>query len=87
MRQPCLTVDNASRVSRIANCAYSGLYDYNARGYDPTMGRFISEDPSGFDGGDANLFCYVGNDPINSTDPTGLFQAGNRPMAYLSQHA
>jgi RHS repeat-associated protein len=55
----------------------TGLYNYNARWYDPAMARFISEDPSGFDGGDANLFRYVGNDPINNTDPTGLFQAGN----------
>jgi uncharacterized protein RhaS with RHS repeats len=44
--------------------------------YDPTIGRFLSEDPSGFDGGDPNLYRYVGNDPVNHTDPNGLFQAG-----------
>jgi uncharacterized protein RhaS with RHS repeats len=40
--------------------------------YDPTIGRFISEDPIAFDGGDANLYRYVGNGPTDGTDPTGL---------------
>jgi uncharacterized protein RhaS with RHS repeats len=34
--------------------------------------RFISEDPVGFSGGDANLYGYVGNNPTNYTDPSGL---------------
>jgi hypothetical protein len=41
--------------------------------YDPTIGRFISEDPIAFDGGDANLYRFVGNSPTNATDPTGMF--------------
>ena len=45
--------------------------------YDPSIGRWLSEDPSGFDGGDPNLYRYVGNSPANATDPTGLIQAGN----------
>src|SRR4051812_7724347 len=40
--------------------------------YDPTIGRFVSEDPIGFDGEDADLYRYVGNDPTNDTDPSGL---------------
>jgi hypothetical protein len=35
------------------------------------LGRFISEDPIGFAGGDSNLYSYVFDDPINTTDPTG----------------
>jgi RHS repeat-associated protein len=50
----------------------SGLMYYRARYYDPGVGRFISEDPIGFDGGDTNLYRYVGNSPINFTDPSGL---------------
>jgi RHS repeat-associated protein len=48
------------------------LYHYRARYYSPTFGRFLSEDPIGFAGGDANLYGYVGNDPVNGMDPSGL---------------
>jgi uncharacterized protein RhaS with RHS repeats len=40
--------------------------------YDPTVGRFITLDPIGFEGPDANTYRYVGNSPTNATDPTGL---------------
>jgi RHS repeat-associated protein len=50
----------------------TGLYYYHARYYDPALGRFLSEDPIGFAGGQANLYAYVGNDPIDFTDPFGL---------------
>ncbi len=43
-----------------------------ARYYDPTIGRFISEDPTGFSGSKTNFYNYVGNGPINAVDPTGL---------------
>ena len=48
-----------------------GLYYYRARYYDGSTGRFISEDPIGFNGGDANLYRYVGNNSTNFVDPTG----------------
>lgn len=35
------------------------------------LGRFISEDPIGFGGGDLNLHAYVGNSPTNLTDSNG----------------
>ncbi|MFN7813650.1 MAG: RHS repeat-associated core domain-containing protein, partial [Planctomycetia bacterium] len=50
----------------------TGLSDNRARWYEPATGRFVNEDPSGFKGGDANLFRYVGNDPLNQVDPSGL---------------
>ncbi len=49
------------------------LYYYNARYYDPQMGRFLEIDPIGFAGGDINLYAYVGNNPVNLTDPLGLY--------------
>jgi len=52
--------------------ARTGLSDNRARWYEPATGRFVNEDPSGFKGGDANLFRYVGNDPLNQVDPSGL---------------
>jgi RHS repeat-associated protein len=48
-----------------------GLYYYRARMYSPTLGRFMQRDPIGYAGG-ANLYGYVGNDPLNATDSLGL---------------
>jgi len=39
--------------------------------YDPTIGRWTSEDPIAFKGGDPNFYRYVGNQPDSYTDPTG----------------
>lgn len=44
---------------------------YRARYYDPTPGRFISEDPIAFDGG-TNFYAYVKNESPNYRDPNGL---------------
>ena len=51
--------------------AETGLYYYRARYYDPNAGRFLSEDPSDFNGG-INFYAYVANNPINWIDPLGL---------------
>jgi RHS repeat-associated protein len=48
-----------------------GIDYYRARYYNPTTGRFISEDPSGLGGG-INLYAYAGGSPTNFTDPSGL---------------
>ncbi len=53
-----------------------GFYYMRARYYDPSVGRFISEDPIGFEGGDVNLMAYVGNNPVMRVDPSGLWAAG-----------
>ncbi len=50
----------------------TGLYYYRARYYSSSLQRFISQDPIGFNSGDTNLYAYVGNDPINFVDPSGL---------------
>ncbi len=52
--------------------ADTGLYYYRARYYDPQDGRFLSEDPLGFAAGDVNFYVYVGNNPVNANDPSGL---------------
>jgi RHS repeat-associated protein len=49
----------------------AGLYHYRARAYNPAMGRFMQTDPIGFGGG-MNIYAYVGNNPVNRSDPTGL---------------
>jgi len=48
------------------------LLYYRARYYDPSVGRFVSEDPVGFQGGDVNLYRYVSNRPVSMGDPSGL---------------
>ena len=55
-----------------------GIYDRDSgmvndwhRWYDPTVGRWISEDPIGFAAGDGNLSRDVGNGPTNLVDPFG----------------
>ena len=49
----------------------NGLYYYRARMYSPAWGRFMQVDPVGFQSGN-NLYRYVGNDPLDLTDPSGL---------------
>jgi RHS repeat-associated protein len=57
-----------------------GLYDqdtklvrFGARDYDPETGRWTSKDPILFACGETSLYGYVGNDPVNATDETGLW--------------
>ena len=45
--------------------------DFPDSHYNPETGRFLSEDPIGFGGLDANLYRYVGNNPVNFVDPNG----------------
>jgi RHS repeat-associated protein len=49
----------------------TGLSFDRARYYNPTLGRFISEDPIGFRGGRVNLYSYVENSPVDHSDPMG----------------
>jgi RHS repeat-associated protein len=71
--------------------AESGLYYYNARYYDPELGRFTQPDtviqdlanPQSY-----NRYSYCGNNPLRYTDPSGkdfVKNAGliNGPYAYM----
>lgn len=51
---------------------YTNLYFYRNRWYSSELGRFISEDPIEFKGGDINWFGYVKNNPLMNFDPLGL---------------
>jgi RHS repeat-associated protein len=50
----------------------AGMCLVGARTYDPSTGRGRHLDPVGFDAGQDNLYEYVGDDPTNATDPSGL---------------
>ncbi|MFB7381566.1 polymorphic toxin-type HINT domain-containing protein [Kitasatospora purpeofusca] len=57
----------------------TGLTNLGARQYDPLRGRFINPDPI-IDPGDPqqwNGYAYSNNDPINASDPSGLFLGFN----------
>ena len=49
----------------------TGTYYYRARSYDPTVGRFISEDPLRYFSS-LNFYPYVSNNPVRFNDPLGL---------------
>ena len=49
------------------------LYYYRTRYYNAKVGRFLSNDPIGFEAQDANLYRYVDNSPIDTIDPLGLY--------------
>jgi RHS repeat-associated protein len=51
--------------------AEAGLYYYRARYYNPSIGRFLRPDPSGYEDG-PNLYAYVHNSPSVARDPAGL---------------
>jgi RHS repeat-associated protein len=48
-----------------------GLWYYKARFYSAALGRFLQVDPVGYKDQN-NLYAYVGNDPIDRRDPTGM---------------
>jgi RHS repeat-associated protein len=64
-----------------ADWGYAGYFVHQAsrlnltwfRAYDPDLGRWVSRDPIEEEGG-LNLYGYVGNNPINYFDPSGLYK-------------
>jgi RHS repeat-associated protein len=76
--------DNAATgvtEGRIDPVGFGGQYGYyfdketgksllRHRYYDSAYGRFLNRDPIGYSGG-INLYGYVGNNPINESDPSG----------------
>ena len=65
--------------TNLADFQYAGMYMHQPSGeyftkwriYDAPTARWNSRDPLG-EGSDATLYSYVGNDPIDNTDPLGL---------------
>lgn len=54
----------------------TGIYEYRARYYDQTVGRFLSEDSIAFNGG-LNFYRYVYGNPLILVDPLGLYGWGD----------
>ena len=76
--------DNASPVRNHKWAAHSrpstGLVYMQARYYDPEVGRFTQWDPMPYGPemawGQNNRWAYCANDPVNCSDPSGLFVGG-----------
>jgi RHS repeat-associated protein len=74
-----MVVDGSSTI--VNNLRFPGQYfdaetltHYNYfRDYDPSMGRYVQADPVRLFGG-ANLYAYVGGNPLSFVDPVGLMQ-------------
>ena len=80
------TYDAFGRLVSETNAAIDHLFAFTGRAldestalqnnlnrwYDAQTGRWLSQDPIAFNGGDANLHRYVGNQPTHGIDPSGL---------------
>ena len=93
-----LSYDEFGRVVEDTNPGFQpfgyagGLYDadtgfvhFGARDYDPQVGRWTTKDPILLAGG-FNLYVYVGNDPINATDVSGLLKGVPDWLLWLDDH-
>ncbi|MBI5576274.1 MAG: RHS repeat-associated core domain-containing protein [Deltaproteobacteria bacterium] len=59
----------------------TGMVRFGWRDYEAGTGRWAAKDPIFFEGGQYNLFGYVGNDPVNWIDPEGLSGDSYQPDA------
>jgi RHS repeat-associated protein len=80
-----ITYDGWGQITNDTNITYRGRYGYTgreedqqtgpqynrARYYDPVAGRWITQDPLGFDAGDSNLYRYSRNQSTYALDPSG----------------
>ena len=72
---PYLYVGQLGYYAHWQDPALADMLHLGVRFYEPGVGRFISRDPIGYEGG-LDLYAYVGNNPVVYTDPFGLRHKG-----------
>ncbi|HEV3256345.1 MAG TPA: polymorphic toxin-type HINT domain-containing protein, partial [Gemmataceae bacterium] len=96
--QDTIAYDAYGNVTSESNSTAGGAYKYTGlrsdsetgflatpnRYYNPATGSWVGQDPAGFKAGDPNLYRYVGNSPMDATDPSGL-APGNGLQFMLGQ--
>jgi RHS repeat-associated protein len=70
--EPVLVTEGVRSSSSGRENDGTGLYFYRARYYNPSLQRFVSEDPIGLTAG-PNLYAYGLNSPVDLNDPSGLW--------------
>lgn len=70
------TATNPWRFSSKRTDAESGLVYFGRRYYDPSLGRWTTQDPLGIEAG-PNLYAYVSNCPLTHFDMYGLYDCSN----------
>jgi RHS repeat-associated protein len=68
IRSSTETVTNNFKFTGAYYDSDRALYKLGMRYYDPSLGRFTQQDPTGQE---ANMYVYAGNNPVNFVDPTG----------------
>ena len=61
----------------------AGDYEFRNRVYSPSLGRWLSNDPLGFDAGDQNWYRAIGNNPGNGLDPSGLHKGHHKVVSFI----
>lgn len=72
--QPYYAIDDFARIPSFQGKILdpkTGFYNFVARSYDSSVGRFTTRDPAASRCESPYAFC--GNDPVNGRDPTGMY--------------
>jgi RHS repeat-associated protein len=81
-----MSVNPRISIDAINNVNVETTYIDGTRYYDPSLQRFLGEDPIGFDSKDFNFYRYVGDSPIARNDPKGLAGASFGAGASVGGH-
>ncbi len=62
----------------------TGLINFGRRYYDPTLGKWLTQDPLGLKAG-PNLYAYCLNNPLGHVDPFGLLESDTADRGFIGR--